>query len=808
VSVAAVDVGSNSIRLLVLADDGSRVLRRITTTRLAEGVDRTGNLADAAIERSVAAIVEFRSVWEAAGVRTDAGHVRIAATSAVRDAQDRDRFLRAVRDAVGIDVEVISGAEEAALGLAGTTAAVRSEDPCLVIDVGGGSTEMVVGRDGIVLASVSTQIGCVRLTERELHHDPPTGDELRSAGDTVDAVISQGIEVLTTQLDAHGVRIGDVRTVVAIAGTATTLAALALGLDAYEESRIHGTVVGRDVLEDLAARLAAMDVAERAALGPVQSGRAEVLHGGALVLSRALRLLGRPELVVSESDSLDALAAGLLRGPVPQSAPVPSPGRAFWDRLESALAAIPKADRTPPPGARIGAVLVLLEDGPGNAERGPRLVLTRRRPDLRSHPGQLSFAGGRMEPGENPARAALREAAEEIGLDPATVTVLGDGPTFYIPPSRFWVVPVIARWHSPHPLVPEPREVAEVLHVDLAELTDERRWRHTPIASSTSSAWAWQLDDDLLWGATALVVRMLLDTTVPDWAGGRSPESLGPERETTPWAGAPKLPRRARLGSALPERDQDEVPHVGVREIRAVRAWLDAHGVGPGERAEQAGRAVTVATQRFLAAGQRTGSGGPITVLAGPSSNGSGGLVAARLLAAAGHDVAVITVGAPRIPAQTHLLRELRIPVVALEEHPLDDVASPGALVIDAMLGVGSRPPMHGRPAAVADWLRRHDVPVIALDVPSGLSPDRGLRGPCVTADVTIALGLPTGACAESGSQAFLGDLHLADLGAPAAAWAAVGVEGVPLDLFADGGLVRLMVEAAAGDAGTPMQTA
>jgi NAD(P)H-hydrate epimerase len=178
------------------------------------------------------------------------------------------------------------------------------------------------------------------------------------------------------------------------------------------------------------------------------------------------------------------------------------------------------------------------------------------------------------------------------------------------------------------------------------------------------------------------------------------------------------------------------------------------------------------------------------------------------LLAAAGHDVSVITVGPPRLPAQTHLLRDLGIPVVALEQHPLDDAVTPGTLVIDAMLGVGARPPLHGRPAAVARWLRRYDVPVLAVDVPSGLSPDRGLRGPCVTADVTIALGLPTAACAEPGAQAFLGDVHLADLGIPAAAWAAVGVAGVPRDLFVAGPLLRLTAERVAGDAGTPLQTA
>jgi len=311
-SVAAVDVGSNSVRLLVLADDGTRMLREIITTRLAEGVDRTGHLADAAIERTVAALVRFRSIWEDAGVPTDAAHVRIAATSAVRDATDRDRFLSAVLDTVGIEIDVISGTEEAALGFTGASGAVSIEGLCLVIDVGGGSTEMVVGRDGQVLGSVSTQIGCVRLTERALHHDPASSEELDVASSTVDDVISAGLDDLAAQLATHGAAIAEVRTVVAVAGTATTLAAIALGLDAYEESVIHGTVVEAGTLDTIAARLAAMDVATRAALGPVQPGRAEVLHGGAIVLSGALRLIGRPELVVSEADSLDALAAGVL----------------------------------------------------------------------------------------------------------------------------------------------------------------------------------------------------------------------------------------------------------------------------------------------------------------------------------------------------------------------------------------------------------------------------------------------------------------------------------------------------------------
>jgi len=307
--VAAVDVGSNSVRLLVLDAGGARVLREITTTRLAQGVDATGHLADAAITRTVAAVVAFRATWEAAGVATRAGRVRIAATSAVRDASDRDRFLAAVHDAVGITVDVISGAEEAELSHRGATAAVRTATPCVVIDVGGGSTELVVGdSDGRLLGSVSLQLGCVRLTERDLHSDPASTDELDAAARTVDGIVADGL----TALRAQGVDLAALRGAVAVAGTATTLAALQLGLEAYEEARIHGTTLTLAALATLSDRLSSLDVAGRAALGPVQPGRAEVLHGGAIVLSRTLRLLGLDEVTVSEADSLDALARGLL----------------------------------------------------------------------------------------------------------------------------------------------------------------------------------------------------------------------------------------------------------------------------------------------------------------------------------------------------------------------------------------------------------------------------------------------------------------------------------------------------------------
>jgi exopolyphosphatase/guanosine-5'-triphosphate,3'-diphosphate pyrophosphatase len=314
---AAVDVGSNSVRLLIVGVDGGRIRRDIVTTRLAAGVDATGRLDDEAIARTVTALADFRTTWEASGV--PAARVRITATSAVRDASDRDRFLEAVLDATGVSVEVITGSEEAALAFAGATGAIDLVHPCVVIDVGGGSTELVVGdAEGTLIGSVSMQLGCVRLTERDLHSDPASPSELGRATATVAGIVTDGLAVLAAQ----GVELHRLRSAVGVAGTATTLAALHLGLERYEEQRIHGTRVPLSALEALADRLAAMDVASRAALGPVQPGRAEVLHGGAIVLARTLRHLGLDTLAVSEADSLDAAAASVLarhavRSPAP-----------------------------------------------------------------------------------------------------------------------------------------------------------------------------------------------------------------------------------------------------------------------------------------------------------------------------------------------------------------------------------------------------------------------------------------------------------------------------------------------------------
>ncbi len=470
----------------------------------------------------------------------------------------------------------------------------------------------------------------------------------------------------------------------------------------------------------------------------------------------------------------------------------------FWARLRAALAEVPEEARTPPADARVGAVLVVLED----TDEGPRVVLTRRRRDLRSHPGQVSFAGGRLDPGETIHDAALREAHEEVGLRSDSVEVVGSGPTFYIPPSRFWVVPVVARWVAPHQLTENPWEVDEVLRVPLTHLLDPDRWRHAPL-SLRGSTWAWQLDDDLLWGATAVVMSLLLDVAVEDWNRGATPESLGDDRAVRPWESAPSWQRRARLEGDLPALEQSLLPHVTADQIRRARAWADERGDDAVRRAEHAGRALAH-TVRRLRGGDTDGV--VVTILAGPSSNGAGGLAAARLLASAGAEVQVLTVGAPRFPQQTHLLRDAGVPVRAVAPDGLEEVGPPGEVVIDAMLGIGAEPPLRALPEVAATWLRRYDVPVIGLDLPSGVSADIGLQGACITADVTVVIGLPTMALNEAIVQPYVGDTYLADVGLPRAAWEAAGVTLTGPSPFSKGPLVRLTAEGRATDAGTPDQ--
>ncbi|MEX0832150.1 MAG: hypothetical protein WD358_02950 [Nitriliruptoraceae bacterium] len=302
---AAIDVGSNSVRLLVIDADGQRIEREMAITRLAKGVDVAGHFDDDAFDATVHVIADFadRARRHAVGDR-----IRVAATSAVRDAADRDRFVAAVRQACGLHVEVLSGAQEAAMAFAGAIGTVAGVDGAVIVDIGGGSTELIVGSrraGGIdVDVSVSLQMGCVRMTERHLATDPPTRDER----------LAMALEVAALLDDADGViglsqRAQAGMPLVAVAGTATTMGALHLGLVAYDEDRIHGVVVPSHDVTELAKMLMAMPSHERARLGPMQAGREDVIHAGALILDAVVRRGGFADVVISEADSLDGLAA-------------------------------------------------------------------------------------------------------------------------------------------------------------------------------------------------------------------------------------------------------------------------------------------------------------------------------------------------------------------------------------------------------------------------------------------------------------------------------------------------------------------
>lgn len=301
---AAVDSGTNSTRLLVVDAAGREVTRRTTITRLGAGVDATGELDPGAIARTVEAIRGYREAWEAAGV--DPAHVRIVATSAVRDAANRDDYLSAVHEATGVDAEVASGDEEARLSFAGAAGRVDVAGPLLLVDVGGGSTELVVGSaDGRVDAAHSMQVGSVRLAERHLHHDPPTGAEVADARRTVEASLDDA----AADLGNRG--IATAAAVVGVAGTAATLGALYAGEEGPDDPAVHGRRVPAQDLDGWSRRLLAMSTAERAALEAVPEGRADVIAAGVLVLAHVVARAGVAEMVVSLADNLDGLVASM-----------------------------------------------------------------------------------------------------------------------------------------------------------------------------------------------------------------------------------------------------------------------------------------------------------------------------------------------------------------------------------------------------------------------------------------------------------------------------------------------------------------
>lgn len=311
IRVAAIDCGTNSIRLLVTDLDPetggtSELTRRMRIVRLGQGVDATGRLAPEALERTFAACADYAAEIRDLG----AERLRFVATSATRDAANRDEFFAGVRSRLGVEPEVITGDEEAALSFAGATRAVAAQPldggahptPYLVVDIGGGSTEFVLG-DREVEAARSVDIGCVRLTERHLTQDPPTLAQITAARRDVDAAID---------LAAEKVPIDQAKTLVGVAGSVTTVAAIALGLAEYDRDRVHLSRLSAETARTVAGDLLASTHAQRAANPVIHPGRVDVIGAGALILAQIAQRLGLAEIIVSEHDILDGIALSAL----------------------------------------------------------------------------------------------------------------------------------------------------------------------------------------------------------------------------------------------------------------------------------------------------------------------------------------------------------------------------------------------------------------------------------------------------------------------------------------------------------------
>jgi exopolyphosphatase/guanosine-5'-triphosphate,3'-diphosphate pyrophosphatase len=306
--VAAIDIGTNSVRLLVADVEGhgrdakvAALDRRMRITRLGQGVDAARRLHPDAVERTLTALREYRAAIDGHGARV----VRAAATSASRDASNRDSFFDAAADALGTRPELLAGAEEAQMSFLGATAELQEPAPYLVFDVGGGSTEFIVGDDR-PSGLISIDVGSVRLTEQYLHSDPPTAEELSAAVSVVrDHLADVEREVPSTS---------GARTLVGVAGTVTTLAAVELGLAAYESDRIHHFRMTRASAEDVFRTLATEPIEQRRHNPGLDPGRVDVIVGGAVVVVSVLRHFGFDEMLVSEADILDGLARSLGEG--------------------------------------------------------------------------------------------------------------------------------------------------------------------------------------------------------------------------------------------------------------------------------------------------------------------------------------------------------------------------------------------------------------------------------------------------------------------------------------------------------------
>jgi len=313
VRVAAIDCGTNSIRLLIADIDPERaaltdIAREMKIVRLGEGVDRTGRLSEAALDRTIGALREYADLIRQAAPRG----VRMVATSATRDAANSQEFVDRVKEVLGVAPEVVSGDEEARLSFTGATrelagAAHAREGGCpppyLVTDIGGGSTEFVLGGPAGVSGARSVDIGCVRMTERHLHGDPPSPAEVTAATADIDAAVA---------LVAGSVPVRQARTLVGLAGSVTTVAGIALGLARYDPARIHHSRVSAEQVHEITGQLVGQTRAQRAAIGVMHPGRVDVIGAGALVLDRIMIRLGFAEVLVSEHDILDGIAWSLV----------------------------------------------------------------------------------------------------------------------------------------------------------------------------------------------------------------------------------------------------------------------------------------------------------------------------------------------------------------------------------------------------------------------------------------------------------------------------------------------------------------
>jgi exopolyphosphatase/guanosine-5'-triphosphate,3'-diphosphate pyrophosphatase len=299
--VAAIDCGTNSTRLLVRSTGGETLERIMRITRLGKGVDATGRLDPDAIARTIEVLREFRVVMDRLGVE----RVRMSATSAARDAANREEFLRAAEAVIGVAPELLSGEEEGQLSFLGATSDLDpARGPFLVIDIGGGSTEFSYGTD-VCEQTLSLDIGCVRMTEKYLHHDPPLPEELSACISVAEVFIDDVMRAIPEAAEAP--------TFVGLAGTITTVAAVELGLQTHEREKVHHFVLTKEAAEDVFRTLATEPFDDRVENPGLERERADVIVGGVCILVTIMRRMGFDECLVSEADILDGLAITAAR---------------------------------------------------------------------------------------------------------------------------------------------------------------------------------------------------------------------------------------------------------------------------------------------------------------------------------------------------------------------------------------------------------------------------------------------------------------------------------------------------------------